>query len=147
MSNPSVSSLKRPRSTSNPPSPSSTSSPKRAASEDPFTSSSDSGPPNDLLSPNTQITNASSPLRMDIDDDGNEQSGDGESGWVRRTEEVHLSPEGVGRGVGYKSLTEQHDELISESLRAQYDELLGEFASSHFSSKHPSPPPSDTFWD
>ena len=61
---------------------------------------------------------------MDIDDDGIEQLGDGETGWVRRTEAVDLNSEGVGSAIGY------------ERLRAQYDELLGEFSSCQTSSRH-----------
>lgn len=127
MSNPSVPTLKRPRSTSTPPSPSSTSSPKRAASEDPFPSSSDSGRGNDFLTPNMQAGNAaSSPLRLDFHDEP-EQAGEGESGWVRRTEEVHLSSDGVDDG--------------RERLRGQYNELLGERGAANLGRSKPDTSP------
>ena len=117
MSHQSVPTLKRPRSTSTPPSPSSTSSPKRAASEDPFPSSSDSGRGNDFLNPSMQAGNAgSSPLRLDFDDEP-EQLGEGESGWVRRTEEVHLGCDRVDGG--------------KERLLGQFSELLGRSSSLH----------------
>ncbi len=55
----------------------------------------------------------SSPLRLDFDDDEGEQQGEGERGWVRRTEEVHLNSDGVTVG--------------SEGLQSHYNELLSEF--------------------
>ncbi|WWC64842.1 uncharacterized protein I303_107456 [Kwoniella dejecticola CBS 10117] len=89
-------SLKRPRSTSQPPSPSSSSSPKRAASEDPFSSTdSDPGKPdiasypsNPSLGGSFRMVGTSSPLRANDENDADET---GSRGWVKRTEEVKLS--------------------------------------------------------
>ncbi|KAL7424547.1 hypothetical protein Q5752_000231 [Cryptotrichosporon argae] len=102
---------KRPRSTSNPPSPSSTSSPKRAASEDPFGDAPASGSGR-LLSPAPQGA-GSSPLRMDVDGDDDE---DGVS-WVERTGHVRLNEDAdddgqaeVGEDDHWRTL---HDAVFS----------------------------------
>ncbi|KAK4683921.1 hypothetical protein P7C73_g6288, partial [Tremellales sp. Uapishka_1] len=85
----SVPTLKRPRTTSTPPSPSSTSSPKRAASEDPFDGS------NAYLTPTMQAsTTVSSPLReVDLDSEDETQSN-----WVERTGEVSLRDGNASQG-------------------------------------------------
>jgi hypothetical protein len=136
MSQPPIPSLKRPRSTSDPPSPSSSSSPKRAPSEDVYPASSDSGR-NDLvggsnangngngwLSPSMQNGPGSSPLR-DADVDGNanvdvdgdvDVDDDATEAWVKRTEDVHLDGD-----VG---------EEEREQYKERYNELLGESTSS-----------------
>ncbi|ORY31587.1 hypothetical protein BCR39DRAFT_558054 [Naematelia encephala] len=105
-------SLKRPRSNSNPPSSSSTSSPKRAASEDPYSNSSDSGKPEGFLSPTMQGTvgAGSSPLGRS---DGDGEADLGDSGWVKRTEDVHLESDGMDV------------EAQSNKWKDLYQELLG----------------------
>lgn len=122
-------SLKRPRETHSP-SPSSTSS-KRAASEDPASASSDSGRPDGLLSP-PLTGHGSSPLRPDSSgpaERGPEQAMDmNEDGeWVRRTEEVHIASEGpeeqegAQRGVGQAGKDHERPARLQE----QYSQLLG----------------------
>ena len=115
-------SLKRPRS-SNPPSPSTSNSSKRAASEDPLGSMSENGrsDTNGLLSPTMQAMAAgSSPLRKESDND--------EAGWVKKTEDFHLSSSD-GRepnGDAEEVEEEEEDENVSENFKEQYPEILGE---------------------
>jgi hypothetical protein len=123
--------LKRHRSTSQPPSPSG-SSPKRAASEDDFADT-DSTPvahassatatatASSLLGLNMHTGPAvgSSPLRNGTEGD--------ESSWVKRTEDVHLSPEA---DITDMDVEERPDsagqEEEADRLRKQYDVVLSE---------------------
>jgi hypothetical protein len=112
--------LKRPRSTSQPPSPNSTSSPKRAASEDPFASSSDiaagsahlpDANGNGYLNTMSAGQQGNSPLRSDVDGEG--------GSLVDRTEEVSLVD-----GEGMDGVIEEGNG--NSALREQYNMLLGE---------------------
>jgi ubiquitin carboxyl-terminal hydrolase 4/11/15 len=112
--------LKRPRSTSQPPSPNSTSSPKRAASEDPFASSSDiaagsahlpDANGNGYLNTMSAGQQGNSPLRSDVDGEG--------GSLVDRTEEVSLVD-----GEGMDGVVEERNG--NSALREQYNMLLGE---------------------
>ncbi|WVF67340.1 hypothetical protein IAT40_002093 [Kwoniella sp. CBS 6097] len=124
-------SLKRPRITSQPPSPSSSSSPKRAASEDPFPSSSDSGRP-DLLSSSSGLAfgantmaGTSSPLRLDVDGDADAGS-EGSRSWVQRTREVKLASSDDGQEEGDTTVVPvEHGD--QETWRARYNELISHF--------------------
>ncbi|WWC72251.1 uncharacterized protein I206_106213 [Kwoniella pini CBS 10737] len=120
-------SLKRPRSTSQPPSPSSLSSPKRAASEDPFPSTdSDSGRPdmplqnsNNSLTGTNSMVGTSSPLRAN---DYNDVDETGSRGWVKRTEDVKLgSDDGHGEEDGDITITR---DSIASVWKGRYDEML-----------------------
>ncbi|WVQ83635.1 hypothetical protein IAT38_005776 [Cryptococcus sp. DSM 104549] len=125
------SSLKRPRSTSQPPSPSASSSPKRSASEDPFPSGSDSGRMNDLLSPdaNGGLAAGSSPLRLDID--GAEEEPDERKNWVQRTGQVHLGSDAGDReeeGQGDVTMTVEEptaQPVAKEVWNERYNDLIG----------------------
>ncbi|WRT69987.1 uncharacterized protein IL334_006980 [Kwoniella shivajii] len=122
-------SLKRPRSTSQPPSPSSSSSPKRAASEDPFSPTSDSPRPdflsnNNLVGGNSSMVGTSSPLRPDTDADTDET---GSGGWVKRTEEVKLDSSDNGDEDGNEKgdTTVTQDQPRAENIwMKRYDEIL-----------------------
>ncbi|OXG79192.1 ubiquitin carboxyl-terminal hydrolase 4/11/15 [Cryptococcus neoformans var. grubii Br795] len=114
--------LKRPRSTSRPPSPSSGSSPKRAASEDPFPSSSDSGRVFDhLITDNGGMVAASSPLRQDIGDNESNKS------WVELTQQVKLGSDGEEDVEGDTTLrAEGRSILVSQEVwKERNNELLG----------------------
>lgn len=115
-------SLKRPRSTSRPPSPSSGSSPKRAASEDPFPSSSDSGRLFDhLITDNGGMVAASSPLRQDIGDNESNKS------WVELTQQVKLGSDGEEDMKGDITLrADGEPTLVSQEIwKERNNELLG----------------------
>lgn len=122
--------LKRPRSTSTPPSPSSTSSPKRALSEDEFASSSDVGRPEGLLTPNMQANGGagSSPLSR-FDEGEQDEEGDLGEAWVKRTEDVHLHSDAVEEDV------EEEKSLDTAALSQQYNELLGKRSALRFSAE------------
>lgn len=114
--------LKRPRSTSRPPSPSSGSSPKRAASEDPFPSSSDSGRVFDhLITDNGSMVAASSPLRQDIGDNESNKS------WVELTQQVKLGSDGEEDMKGDTTLrADGEPTLVSQEIwKERNNELLG----------------------
>lgn len=116
--------LKRPRSTSNPPSPTGSSSSKKAASEDtvsspalgsdggrldmhPPPSSSTSQQSHHLLSASMVSTGpGSSPLRVDVDG-----GDDASTGWVKRTEEVHLGEKNPSSQAGLSK--EKYEELYN----------------------------------
>ncbi|KAK8853439.1 hypothetical protein IAR55_004145 [Kwoniella newhampshirensis] len=119
--------LKRPRSTSQSQSPSASSSPKRAASEDPFSSSSDSGRVDPSASHsflNTSMAGigvggvTGSPLRLLSSDDGKDE-------WVERTGEVRLaSPDGTEEKGQAQARTKENEELGPEVWKERYNELL-----------------------
>ncbi|WVR09644.1 hypothetical protein IAU60_006717 [Kwoniella sp. DSM 27419] len=121
-------SLKRPRTTSQPPSPSSLSSPKRAASEDPFSNSSDSGRPDTLNAVplaglHSNLAGMSSPLRLDTDGDADSE---GSKSWVKRTGDVHLTSSEDGDGEADRTATP--DDLVNADLwKERYNQLLGSF--------------------
>lgn len=132
-----TSTLKRPWSSSQPSSPTSSSSPKRAASEDSHTSEvthsqgsiikSSLGLLNvsSAMSGNTSIPvggPGSSPLRK------SEADGD-ETGWVRRTEEVHINSD-TGMTEDHTSMDLDEKEWVphfdQETLKEHYNIILGE---------------------
>ncbi|OCF44499.1 ubiquitin carboxyl-terminal hydrolase 4/11/15 [Kwoniella heveanensis CBS 569] len=122
-------SLKRPRTTSQPPSPTSSSSPKRAASEDPFASSSDSGRPDPLSSSGlalgtTSMAGTSSPLGLDADAEVDAGS-EGSRGWVQRTQEVKLASSDDGDEEGDRTVVAEGQDG-QEIWQARYNELLSD---------------------
>ncbi|WVQ94936.1 hypothetical protein IAU59_002024 [Kwoniella sp. CBS 9459] len=123
-------SLKRPRTTSQPPSPTYSSSPKRAASEDPFASSSDSGRP-DLVNSYgltlgaNSMAGTSSPLRLDVDGDVDAGS-EGSRSWVQRTQEVKLASSDDGNEEGDRTVVPAQQDS-QETWLARYNELIGHF--------------------
>ncbi|KAK6909152.1 hypothetical protein I203_103167 [Kwoniella mangroviensis CBS 8507] len=114
-------SLKRPRSTSQPPSPTSSSSPKRAASEDP----SDIFP---SLGGTNSMVGTSSPLRVDKDGDGDADE-TGSKNWVERTGEVKIgsSDDGNGEEEGDKTIT-QDGPQTGNVWKKRYDETLDQLS-------------------
>lgn len=111
----STSSFKRPR--AGPPSPSSSPSPKRAASEDPASigsSGHELPSPVSHLSENNQPA-SSSPLRMELDDDSQETTA-----WVERTGQVSLDEERQALEASSAEQTgakEVYDALLGRSAR------------------------------
>ncbi|WWC91950.1 uncharacterized protein L201_006902 [Kwoniella dendrophila CBS 6074] len=134
-------SLKRPRSTS----PSTSSSPKRANSEDPFSSNnSDSGSvrPDFLLSNSTSslvgnnnsMVGTSSPLRADNENDVDEtgsNNGSGSGNLVKRTQEVKLCSSDDGNidvnvdEEADKTITQTENNATADNIwKERYSELL-----------------------
>ncbi|WVO17141.1 hypothetical protein L204_104832 [Cryptococcus depauperatus] len=108
--------LKRPRSTSHPPSPDSGSSPKRAASED-FNQE-----PNRLIDQITRdgMVTGSSPLRTDIGDTDSNRS------WVEKTEQVRLESD-FGDEDMDRTMIADSIMVSQEQWKERLNQLLGCF--------------------